>query len=264
MFTTQNGCMPERSGGAKGLLAICPFFRRKRPLSPWYSRSDSVKLIKLRLVNAAFSSPTPDGPHPPEHLTEERGKPILTYHILYNPHAGSGRGQEAAYRLNVLLPDDRLLFRDITEIDDYGAIFRSLRDDDRVVIAGGDGTLNRFINDTAQFQIGCHICYFATGSGNDFLTDIGGKAGDPPQPIDRYLQGLPSVYVNGMRRYFLNGVGYGIDGYCCLEGDRQREISTRPVDYAAIAVKGLLFHYKPTSAVITTESPDGIPVHFQR
>lgn len=189
---------------------------------------------------------------------------MLTYHILYNPHAGSGRGHEAAYRLNVLLPDDRLLFRDITEIDDYGAIFRSLRDDDRVVIAGGDGTLNRFINDTAQLQIGCHIYYFATGSGNDFLTDIGGKAGDPPQPIDRYLQGLPSVYVNGMRRYFLNGVGYGIDGYCCLEGDRQREISTKPVDYAAIAVKGLLFHYKPTSAVITTESPDGIPVHFQR
>lgn len=74
---------------------------------------------------------------------------MLTYHILYNPHAGSGRGQEATYRLNALLPDDRLLFRDITEIDDYGAFFRSLRDDDRVVIAGGDGTLNRFINDTA-------------------------------------------------------------------------------------------------------------------
>lgn len=78
---------------------------------------------------------------------------MLTYHILYNPHAGSGRGQEATYRLNVLLPDDRLLFRDITEIDDYGAFFRSLRDDDRVVIAGGDGTLNRFINDTAPLQI---------------------------------------------------------------------------------------------------------------
>lgn len=77
---------------------------------------------------------------------------MLTYHILYNPHAGSGRGQEATYRLNVLLPDDRLLFRDITEIDDYGAFFRSLRDDDRVVIAGGDGTLNRFINDTAPLR----------------------------------------------------------------------------------------------------------------
>lgn len=99
---------------------------------------------------------------------------MLTYHILYSPHAGSGRGQKAAYRLNVLLPDDRLLFRDITEIDDYGAFFRSLRDDDRVVIAGGDGTLNRLINDTAPLWTDCGIYYFATGSGNDFLADIGG------------------------------------------------------------------------------------------
>ena len=102
---------------------------------------------------------------------------MLTYHILYNPHAGSGRGQEAAYRLNVLLPDDRLLFRDITEIDDYGAFFRSLWDDNRVVIAGGDGTLNRFINDTAQLQIGCHIdvlrevLAYVCGS-HDFAIDI--------------------------------------------------------------------------------------------
>ena len=70
--------------------------------------------------------------------------------------------------------DDRLLFRDITEIDDYGAFFRSLRDDDRVVIAGGDGTLNRFINDTAPLRTDCGIYYFAPGSGNDFLADIGG------------------------------------------------------------------------------------------
>jgi len=42
------------------------------------------------------------------------------------------------------------------------------------VIAGGDGTLNRFINDTAPLQIGCHIYYFATGSGNDFLAYLGG------------------------------------------------------------------------------------------
>ena len=121
------------------------------------------------------------------------------------------------------------------------------------MIAGGDGTLNRFINDTAPLQIDCMIYYFATGSGNDFLTDIGGKAGDAPRPIGQYLQNLPSVYVGGKRRYFLNGVGYGIDGYCCLEGDRQRENSTKPVNYAAIAVKGLLFHYKPTSAVITVD-----------
>ena len=177
----------------------------------------------------------------------------MTYHVLYNPHAGNGRGTDAAHKLAALLPNDKVQFNDITEIKDYAALFRSLPDEDRVVIAGGDGTLNRFINDTASLPLERSVYYFATGSGNDFLTDIGGKAGDAPRCIDRYLTELPSVYVNGMHRYFLNGIGYGIDGYCCLEGDRQRQTSAKPVNYTAIAVKGLLFHYKPTSAVITVD-----------
>ncbi len=177
----------------------------------------------------------------------------MTYHVFYNPHAGNGRGTDAAHKLTALLPDDELHFNDITKIEDYAALFRSLPDEDRVVIAGGDGTLNRFINDTASLPLERSIYYYATGSGNDFLTDIGGKAGDAPRRIDQYLTELPSVYVNGMHRYFLNGIGYGIDGYCCLEGDRQRQTSAKPVNYTAIAVKGLLFHYKPTSAVITVD-----------
>ena len=52
------------------------------------------------------------------------------------------------------------------------------------MIAGGDGTLNCFINDTASLMIDRNIYYFATGSGNDFLTDIGGKAGEAPRPIN--------------------------------------------------------------------------------
>ena len=180
----------------------------------------------------------------------------MTYCILYNPHAGNGRGEAAARRLTELLPNDELLFRDITEIHDYGAFFAALGNDARVVLAGGDGTLNRFINDTASLALDRDIYYFATGSGNDFLTDIGGKAGDAPRLINKYLRNLPSVYVNGTRRYFLNGVGYGIDGYCCLEGDRQRETSAKPVNYTSIAVKGLLFHYKPTSAVVTVDGAE--------
>ena len=177
----------------------------------------------------------------------------MTYHVFYNPHAGNGRGTDAAHKLAALLPNDKVQFNDITEIKDYAALFRSLPDEDRVVIAGGDGTLNRFINDTASLPPERSIYYFATGSGNDFLADIGGKAVDAPRRIDQYLMELPSVYVNGMHRYFLNGIGYGIDGYCCLEGDRQRQTSAKPVNYTAIAVKGLLFHYKPTSAVITVD-----------
>ena len=90
---------------------------------------------------------------------------MLTYHVLYNPRAGSGRGTQAAHKLKALLPDGKLLFRDITEIDDYGAFFRSLQDDDRVVIAGGDGTLNRY---TAPLQIDCNIYYLPLAAATIF------------------------------------------------------------------------------------------------
>ena len=44
---------------------------------------------------------------------------------------------------------------------------------DLIVACGGDGTLNRFANSVAEIEIKCNVLYFAQGSGNDFLRDIG-------------------------------------------------------------------------------------------
>ena len=74
--------------------------------------------------------------------------------------------------------------------------------------------------------------------------------------VKKYLSSLPTVTVNGDSSYFLNGVGYGIDGYCCEMGDKQRATSTKPVNYTAIAIKGLLFHYKPTNARVTVDGKE--------
>ena len=72
-------------------------------------------------------------------------------------------------------------------------------------------------------------------------------------PINDYIKDLPIVEVNGMTRRFINGIGYGIDGYCCEVGDELAKKSDKPVNYASIAIKGLLFHYKPTNAVVTVD-----------
>ena len=77
-----------------------------------------------------------------------------------------------------------------------------------------------------------------------------------PFSVKKYLANLPSVEINGNTTLFINGVGYGIDGYCCEEGDRQRAASDKPVDYTAIAIKGLLFHYKPANARITVDGKE--------
>ncbi len=151
------------------------------------------------------------------------------------------------------LKEAELVFCDMTQIADYSAFFAKLFEEDKIILAGGDGTLNRFVNDTDGLSIPNEIYYYATGSGNDFLHDLGKEKGSAPILITPYLQNLPTVTVQGKDYRFINGVGYGIDGYCCEVGDRLRGTTDKPINYAAIAIKGLLFHYHTTNAVVTVD-----------
>lgn len=36
------------------------------------------------------------------------------------------------------------------------------------MLSGGDGTLNRFVNDPSSDSYAGEICYYASGNGNDF------------------------------------------------------------------------------------------------
>lgn len=82
------------------------------------------------------------------------------YHVLYNPHAGNGHGTEDTMKLKDIMKDDELVFCDMTTIESYKTFFASLAEDNRVIVAGGDGTLNRFINDTDGLSL-CHDVYYS-------------------------------------------------------------------------------------------------------
>lgn len=186
---------------------------------------------------------------------------MAKYNVLYNPLAGNGKGENAAKKLKELMNGDELTFTDMTKVSDYRALFATMPEDERVIVSGGDGTLNRFINDTEEIAFANPVYYYATGSGNDFLKDIGGNVGDKPVCIDKYLKALPTVDVKGKSYRFINGIGYGIDGYCCEVGDKLRETSDKPINYAGIAIKGLLFHYHPTSATVIV---DGVEHKYKK
>ena len=176
----------------------------------------------------------------------------MTTYILYNPLAGSGECEKDAHALEILYDDTRLI--DVTQITNYALLLSRLEEDDIIILCGGDGTLNHFANSIRGIPIRNNIFYYAGGNGNDFAKDIGIQEGAQPTfRINQYLKNLPTVTVNGEERVFLNGVGYGIDGYCCEVGDQLRETSDRPVNYTSIAIKGLLFHYKPTNATVTVD-----------
>ena len=181
----------------------------------------------------------------------------MKYCVLYNPFSGNGHGKEYAEKLKDILKEE-LEFIDMSDIKDFNDFFVNMKKD--IIICGGDGTLNYFINHTSDIDYKNNILYYTTGTGNDFYNDIGDK-NTFPFNIDKYLKNLPIVTVKGKSYYFLNGVGYGIDGYCCEEGDKIKEKSSKPVNYTSIAIKGLLFKYKPTNAKITV---DGKEYNFKK
>lgn len=181
-------------------------------------------------------------------------------YVLFNPHAGGNRCAKEAELLQALYPYD-LRFCDMTAIMDYAAFFASLSTEDEIILCGGDGTLNRFINNTDGLEIQNEILYYAVGTGNDFAHDLGRQSGGNPFPITEYLRNLPKVTVKRRTHRFLNGIGFGIDGYCCEVGDRLHSQSDKPVNYTAIAIKELLFHYKPTDAAVNV---DGKEYHYHK
>lgn len=178
------------------------------------------------------------------------------YYVLYNPLSGNGRGETDVHKLDTLFSDKILTYQDIRNISDMTAHIAAIPEDAGIIISGGDGTLSRFVNSLEGKVPERDIFFFATGTGNDFLNDIGAKIGEPPILLNDYIHDLPVVHVNGMDKFFINGIGYGIDGYCCEIGDKVRATSDKPVNYTSIAIKGLLYGYHRTNATIRIDGKE--------
>ncbi len=181
------------------------------------------------------------------------------YHVFYNPLSGNGSGAACVEKLKEIITEE-IKFTDVREVKDYASYFAALTEADSVVVAGGDGTLNHFVNDIDGVEIRNDVYLFTMGTGNDFKNDVAPNE-EGLIKINDYIKDLPIVEVNGMTRRFINGIGYGIDGYCCEVGDELAKKSDKPVNYAGIAIKGLLFHYKPTHATVTV---DGTTEEYNR
>lgn len=175
-------------------------------------------------------------------------------YVLYNPLSGDGHTKEAAESL-VRVYGENMSVVNITEIADISAFSLGLSADDAIVLCGGDGTINRFVNDVDTDALLCRVLYLPAGTGNDFATDIGIADAKEPSDITEYVKGLPTVVIKGKTYKFINGVGYGIDGYCCEIGDKVKLAGKKP-NYTAIAIKGLLFGYKPKDATVTVDGKE--------
>ena len=176
-------------------------------------------------------------------------------YILFNPLAGNGSCKQKIETLVIDKSGDNVYY-DVTSDGSYEKLLSRLEKEDKIIICGGDGTLNRFINGIDGMGIDNDILYFAAGSGNDFLNDIGEKPSKKPIRINEYIKDLPLLYANGKTYRFINGIGFGLDGYACAECNRLRKIKGKNVSYAAVALKGLLGAYTPVNATVNVDGKE--------
>ena len=184
---------------------------------------------------------------------------MSSYHILYNHAAGSYEEALSHCKAEVeKLGEVKMI--DVQELDSHKAFVSSLSEDDVIVICGGDGTINHFANALRGVDYKNKVLYYPGGSGNDFFRCVTGDVAHRLIDITKWLKNLPTAYINGKEYSFINGIGFGIDGYCCQVGDEMKAKGESKIDYTMIAILGVLFKYKPTGVTITV---DGVEHRFE-
>ncbi len=188
---------------------------------------------------------------------------MMRVYVLYNSKSGDVSFCEILDQVRkTLSSDEEICEYDVLSIENYDEFFANISKGDKLILCGGDGTLNHFVNDTRKIKIECKIFYFPCGTGNDFIRDVTTEKVVEPVDITEYLKDLPVVIVKNKEYVFLNGVGFGIDGYCCETADKiKAKKANAKVNYTAIAIKGLLFHYKTTNATVIV---DGKKYEFKK
>ena len=182
-------------------------------------------------------------------------------YIIYNPKSRNGNNQEIMSSLESIIGEKVETKVSVLDRDNYLNVLKSLTKDDSLYIVGGDGTLYYFVNDIENDNCEFDVYFYAGGTGNDFYNDVKKDSDTKLIKINEYIKDLPTVTINGETRKFINGIGFGIDGYCCEKGDELQAKSDKPVNYTAIAIKGLLFFYKRPNAKVTV---DGVTKEYKK
>lgn len=146
------------------------------------------------------------------------------------------------------------------EIIDRKDIFASLTAEDEIHLVGDDVIINKFINGIG-INVNYKVYYNSYGIVSDFLTDNQSVQNKKEVLINNFIYDLPIVEADGKEYYFINGVSFGIDGICCNAGyEKLKKHPKMKVNFSIIALKELIFKFKPITSVITI---DGVKYKYR-
>ena len=140
-------------------------------------------------------------------------------------------------------------------------VLEKFKADDMVVLLGGDGTINKFANLVYGKTLPCKIYLHKSGTGNDFMNDVADDVQDDMVELSKYVAKLPKVIINGVETRYINGIGFGIDGMCCVKAEEMKKAGKTDINYAGITI-GLLFKgYTRPNAKVTV---DGVTKEYKK
>lgn len=172
--------------------------------------------------------------------------------ILYNPYANNNDVTAALESAVAYVAEPDVRTENITLVDVRAQIC-ALGENDRVLICGGDGTLMRLANFLEDAEYNVPIYLWKSGTGNDFLRDLGKNEQDGPVLLNPYLKKLPCVKIAGKTYRYINGIGFGLDGMVCEVTDRLKEKGVKKINYTMESIKLLLGGFKCPSGTVTVD-----------
>ena len=172
-------------------------------------------------------------------------------YILFNPYADNGCGAENAEKVKAQLAAQAPELLDLTALD-ARAFLSGLPADDRVFLLGGDGSINRLVNDLEGKAPAVPVYIRRLGTGNDFLRDVTADADPKAESVllNDHLKNVPCAEIDGRRFWFLNGCCGGVDALVCARMNEQR--GKKP-SYVTTAIRSFFKDYRTTSARVTVD-----------
>ncbi len=126
--------------------------------------------------------------------------------ILHNPLSKNKKSKRTTKKVVESFKAKGIPFRlksllKIKDIEDY---LKNTPKEVNLLLLGGDGTINTFINKTYTLPCQNKIFLKGNGSGNDFLRYLNKNKSSQ--------QAIMSMRYNDKKRHFINGSGLGMDG----------------------------------------------------
>jgi YegS/Rv2252/BmrU family lipid kinase len=199
---------------------------------------------------------------------------MINWHVIFNPHAGSGKGRRDKNKIESILNHSGLQYT-LHESEYEGhscTLSKELATNGAThfIVAGGDGTLNETVNGIFQGKqrhcVDIVIGMIPVGTGNDWIRTFG-IPDNYQMAMDIILKGKTVVQDVGLieyiekgksvDRYFVNIAGFGFDA---MVASRANKLKNSGMSGLRVYIESFLWSYLNFKAAQTVVVIDNAQV----